>query len=64
MWVASDMAIDFRLCLLTGEDTEIATALKANPRAYGANGRFEGQGQARLKLGSGFQYNHSTGYFR
>lgn len=50
MWVASDMAIDFRFCLLTGEDTEIATALKANPRAYRANGRFEGQGQARLRL--------------
>lgn len=47
MWVASDMAIDFRFSLLTGEDAEIATAMQGQPKGLQGKGKvwMAGSGQ-------------------
>ncbi|TWW57758.1 hypothetical protein D4764_07G0004770 [Takifugu flavidus] len=37
--VASDMAIDFRFHLLTGEDTEIATGMQGQPKGLQGKGK-------------------------
>lgn len=39
VWLASDMAIDFRFSLLTGEDAEIATAMQGQPKGLQGKGK-------------------------
>lgn len=39
VWVASDMAIDFRFSLLTREDAEIATAMQGQPKGLQGKGK-------------------------
>ncbi|CAG01360.1 unnamed protein product [Tetraodon nigroviridis] len=39
VWVASDMAIDFRFPLLTGEDAEIAIVMQGQPKGLQGKGK-------------------------